>query len=86
MRRSVGVLIGGCVVSCATAPAEGPRAVPPAPTPCAVGSIVSNPDTPPTILSSTRPVFPRKAFDEKVQGEVLVEVIINELGEPICYR
>ena len=37
-------------------------------------------DSPPKVLVQTKPTYPRAAFDEKVQGTVIVEILINELG------
>jgi len=38
-------------------------------------------DRPPTIRNQTRPVYPQQAFDDKVEGTVLVELLIGEDGE-----
>ncbi len=38
-------------------------------------------DTPPKPVHISRPTYPPKAFDAKVQGQVLVEILIGEEGE-----
>jgi protein TonB len=37
-------------------------------------------DLPPRVLVQTRPIYPRAAVDEKLEGTVMVELLINELG------
>ena len=37
-------------------------------------------DTPPNILVQTKPIYTRAAFDQKLEGTVLVEILISEVG------
>jgi TonB family protein len=37
-------------------------------------------DSPPKILVQTKPVYPRAAFNDRMEGTVLVEILISELG------
>jgi len=37
-------------------------------------------DSSPRVLVQTKPFYPRAAFDQKLEGTVLVEFLINELG------
>jgi periplasmic protein TonB len=37
-------------------------------------------ETPPRVIYQTKPVYPKDAFDKKVQGTVLVEILISEAG------
>ena len=37
-------------------------------------------DSPPKLLVQTKPIYPRSAFDKKMEGTVLVEILISELG------
>jgi len=37
-------------------------------------------DSSPRVLVQTKPTYPRAAFDQKVEGTVLVEFLVNELG------
>jgi protein TonB len=38
------------------------------------------PDTPPRLLRATKPLYPQDAFVKKVQGTVLLEILIDERG------
>jgi TonB family protein len=37
-------------------------------------------DSPPRVLVQAKPVYPRAAFDAKLEGVVIVDFLINELG------
>lgn len=37
-------------------------------------------DSPPKLLVQTKPTYPRTAFDQKLEGTVMLELLINELG------
>ena len=37
-------------------------------------------DSPPRVLVQTKPIYPRAAYDQKIEGVVLVDFLINELG------
>jgi TonB family protein len=46
------------------------------------GKIMPKPDeTPPKLIQMVRPQYPKAAFDAKIEGTVLVELLIGEQGE-----
>ena len=51
----------------------------------ALGHIVADPlyDQPPHPVRASRPTYPQRAFDAKVEGSVLVEIIVSASGEVV---
>jgi TonB family protein len=38
-------------------------------------------DSPPKVLVQTKPLYPQTAFNKKIEGTVMVEILISELGK-----
>jgi protein TonB len=44
------------------------------------GAAATSDDAPPAVRHSTRPVYPQAAHRQKIEGTVLVEILIDEQG------
>jgi periplasmic protein TonB len=43
-------------------------------------------DQPPRLLRQVRPVYPQEAFVKKIEGQVILEILINSAGEVVSAR